>query len=72
MKPLLLIGVAMIVGGVAMIVTGMQASNSLVDQLSDTFLGHFTHHTTMFIVGGIALAVGGAVVAFIGANSSKT
>jgi hypothetical protein len=38
------------------------ASRSLADNLSNTFLGHFTRSTMWYIFGGIASAVVGLIL----------
>ena len=66
MKPILLVGVAIMLAGIVLLVVGVRASDSFADQLSDTFLGHFTGHTTRNITAGIAMIVGGGALAFSG------
>jgi hypothetical protein len=58
-------GVVLLVVGVALLIVGMTASNSVVDQLSNTFSGRFTQSTTWYIIGGIATAALGLLLLFV-------
>lgn len=52
-------GIALLVLGLALLFFGWQASQSVADQISETFTGNFTDSTMWFIIGGaIAAAVG--------------
>jgi len=59
-------GIVILVIGVILLVVGMNASHSLADQASSTFLGRFTHATTWYIVGGSLIACLGLLVAVFG------
>jgi hypothetical protein len=45
------------------LVLGLNASHSLADQASQTFLGRYTHDTTTYIIIGIAALVAGGLTA---------
>ena len=66
MSPQRILGVVLLVVGVALLVIGMNASHSVSDQVSHTFTGRFTQATTWYIVGGIASAVLGALMMMLG------
>ena len=59
MNPQRIIGVVLLVLGVVLLVTGMNSSHSMADQLSNTFTGRFTDHTTWYIIGGIVAGIAG-------------
>ena len=59
MNPQRFIGMALLVGGIALLIIGMNASHSAADRWSNFFTGHFTDATVWYIVGGIASAVCG-------------
>jgi uncharacterized membrane protein YidH (DUF202 family) len=61
-----LIGIVLVVVGVILLYVGMNASQSVVDQVSQTFAGRFTERTTWYIVGGIAAAILGLLMVFVG------
>lgn len=71
MHPQRIVGIVLIVIGVALLVIGLNSSESVVDQVSETFTGRFTEKTTWYIIGGIALAVLGALMSFVGLNKRK-
>ena len=59
-------GVVLLIVGVILLVTGMNASHSLADQVSNTFTGRFTDATTWYIVGGIAAGLLGLLMILFG------
>lgn len=63
-----LMGVVLLVVGVALLVFGVNASHSFADQVSHTFTGHFTDATTWYILGGIGCGVAGLVALLTGAG----
>lgn len=65
MTPQRILGIVFLVIGVVLLIIGLNASDSVADQISETFTGKFTDSTTWYILGGIGLAVVGAIVAFL-------
>ena len=63
-----LLGVLLLVVGVALLFVGLNATDSIGDQVSQVFRGRFTDRTTWYIVGGLALAVVGRLMAMFGAR----
>jgi amino acid transporter len=61
-------GIVLLVIGVALLIFGINATHSVTEQASNTFLGHFTQTTTWYIVGGIALGVLGLLMSFLGGS----
>jgi len=55
-------GIVILVVGVILFVVGMNSSNSVADQVSNTFTGRFTQATTWYIVGGIGTALLGLLL----------
>ena len=66
-----LLGVLLLVVGVALLFVGLNASDSMRDQLSRVFSGHFTDRTTWYMVGGLALAVVGLMMAMFGTRRRR-
>ena len=58
-----LLGVLLLLVGVALLVVGLRATDSIADQFSEVFRGRFTDRTTWYIVGGLALALVGLMMA---------
>lgn len=71
MNPVRIIGVVLLVVGIVLFIIGLNASDSLADQVSDTFTGRFTKSTTWYIVGGIATGVLGLLLAAFGGRWSR-
>ena len=66
MNPQRIFGIVLFVVGVILLVMGMNAAHSVADQVSNTFSGRFTQATTWYILGGIALALLGLLMALFG------
>jgi len=60
-----LVGVVLLVVGILLLFFGFQASESLGDQVTETFTGRFTDETMWYLIGGAALTVAGAFLAFL-------
>ena len=67
-----IVGVALLVVGVVLLIIGLNASDSLADQVSDTFTGRFTKGTTWYIIGGIGVGIAGLLLAGFGGRWSRT
>lgn len=68
----LIAGIILLLVGVILFVVGINASDSVADRLSNFFTGHFTDATVWYMVGGIAAAVGGLMLALLGSRRSMT
>lgn len=53
------IGIALLVGGIVLLVLGFQAKGSLEDKVTETFSGHTRDRTTLMLVGGAAATAAG-------------
>ena len=58
------IGIALVAVGIALIIYGIDASNSASSSLSRTFNGTPTNKTLWLLVGGIGAAIVGLVLSF--------
>lgn len=55
-----LLGIILVVIGIILLVFGFNASQSLGDQVTETFTGRFTDETMWYIIGGaVAVVLGG-------------
>ncbi len=61
-----IVGIALLVLGLGLVVVGMNASHSVADQVSNTFLGRFTQTTTWYLLGGAVGIVLGIFMTLIG------
>lgn len=68
MSPQRIAGIAMLVVGIVLVVVGLNASDSIADQVSNTVTGKYTDRTTWYILGGILLAVVGGLAAAVPAG----
>ena len=66
MSPQRIVGIVLLVGGIALLIVGMNASHSAADQISNTFTGRFTHETAWYIFGGGAAALFGLLLVLFG------
>jgi uncharacterized membrane protein len=66
-----IIGIVLLVAGVALLVFGLNASHSVADRVSNTFTGRFTEATTWYIIGGIAAGVIGLIILIGGARGKS-
>lgn len=58
------IGLALLAVGIALIIYGIDASNSASSSISRTFTGSPTNKTLWLLIGGIGAAIAGAVLTF--------
>jgi uncharacterized protein DUF3185 len=72
MNPQRILGVVLLVVGVILFIVGMNSSHSVADRVSNTFTGRFTEATTWYIVGGIAAALLGLLMALVGGRGKTT
>jgi uncharacterized membrane protein YidH (DUF202 family) len=65
------IGIALVVVGIVLIVYGVDASNSVSSNVSQTFTGTPTDKTLWLLIGGIAAAIVGAALTLMGFGGSR-
>ena len=57
-----IVGILLLIGGAALLVFGFQASQSVGEQVFETFAGRFTESTTWYLIGGAAIALCGLLL----------
>ena len=57
-----LVGIVLVIVGIILLFFGWQGSQSMADQVSETFTGRFTEGTMWYIIGGATALVAGAVM----------
>lgn len=57
-----ILGVVLMVAGAILLYFGYQASQSLGEQMVETFTGRFTEETTWYFILGAAGVIGGALL----------
>lgn len=58
-----MLGIALAAAGVVFFIIGLNATDSPVEQLSETFTGKYTSQTLWYIAGGLGALIGGGLVA---------
>ena len=66
-----ILGIVLLVVGVAVLIYGIDASHSIADRVSDTFTGRFTEATTWYIIGGAASGLLGLLLVAFGGGRSR-
>ena len=66
MSGIRVLGIVLAVVGAVILVVGLNASHSLVDQASQTFIGRYTQGTMAYVIIGLAALVGGGLMALVG------
>jgi hypothetical protein len=66
MKSITLVSIALLIGGIVLVVFGVSASTSLNSDISRFFTGSPTDKAMWLLVGGAAAAVAGAVGLVLG------
>ena len=71
MSPQRILGIVLLVVGVAVLIYGVNASHSMADRMSDTFTGRFTEATTWYIIGGAASGLLGLLLVAFGGGRNR-
>ncbi|WP_018936680.1 DUF3185 family protein [Thioalkalivibrio sp. ALJ24] len=61
-----LLGIALLVGGIILLVMGFQATDSLGEELHQQFTGGYTDETRMYLIAGGVMAVVGLALTIFG------
>jgi hypothetical protein len=64
-----ILGLALLIVGIGLLLIGWNATESLTEQLHETFTGRFTETTTWYLIGGGIAAAVGLVMLLFGARS---
>jgi uncharacterized membrane protein len=65
-----ILGIILLVVGVALLAFGFNATDSVADSVKEGFTGRYTDKTMWYLIGGGALAVGGAALALRGGSKA--
>ena len=60
-----MVGIVLLVVGLILLYFGLQASDSVGEQVVETFTGRFTDETMWYLIGGAAAIVAGGFMAFV-------
>lgn len=64
-----ILGLVLLVVGVVLLVIGLNATDSVVDTVSEGFTGKYTDNTMWYIFGGIVAAVAGGGMLVFGSRA---
>jgi len=65
-----MLGLALLVAGMALLLFGWNATDSVTENVSEGLTGRFTDKTTWYLIGGAVLAVVGLGLSAAGGRSS--
>jgi len=65
------LGLVLLVVGIALLAFGLNATNSVVDTVKEGVTGKYTDKTMWYIIGGLASAVLGAALTLFGGRGSR-
>lgn len=66
------IGLACLIGGIVLLILGLQESHSFASNVSKTFTGNPTNNAMWMIVGGVVLGVFGLVLSLRGGSGTRS
>jgi hypothetical protein len=72
MVPQRITGLALLAVGIILFIFGLNASHGFTDSLKEDFTGTYTDKTMWLIIGGSALSLVGAGMAFFGAGRTRS
>ncbi len=61
-----MIGLVLLVVGVILFLVGLNASDSIADQISNMFTGKWTDNTAWYVYGGLGMALLGLLMSAVG------
>ncbi len=67
-----ILGLVLLVVGGVLLVFGLNATDSVADEISEGLTGKFTDETTWYILGGLALALVGGLTLFVGSGRARS
>ena len=66
-----ILGFALLAVGVVLFAMGLNASNSVADQVTNTFLGRFSDSTMWYLIGGAGVGVFGLLLILFGFKAKR-
>jgi hypothetical protein len=72
MSPQRIVGMILLVVGVGLLLFGLNAADSLTEEVSESLTGRYTDTTTWYILGGLAMALVGGALALVGGGRTRS
>ncbi|OGV76436.1 MAG: hypothetical protein A3K18_12780 [Lentisphaerae bacterium RIFOXYA12_64_32] len=66
-----IVGIVLLMVGVAVLLLGLNVSHSVVDRVSSSLTGGFTEATTWYIIGGATWGLMGLLLVFFGGGCNR-
>ena len=66
------LGLILLVLGIGLLLFGLNATESLTEEISEGLTGKYTDKTTWYILGGIAMALVGGAMALVGGGRTRS
>ena len=63
-----ILGIVLLIVGLVVLGFGINSSQAIGEKVVENISGRFTSNTMWYIIGGIALIVGGGALAFFGSS----
>jgi len=63
-----ILGIVILVVGIVVLGFGLNSTQAVGEKVIENLSGRFTENTMWYIIGGIALIVGGGALAFLSGN----
>jgi hypothetical protein len=67
-----ILGVVLLAVGVVLLLFGLNATDSLTEEVKEGLTGKYTDKTTWYILGGVALTLVGGAMALIGGGRTRS
>lgn len=66
------IGLACLIGGIVLLIFGLQQSHSFASNVSKTFTGNPTDNSMWMIIGGIVIGIFGLILSLRGGSGTRS
>lgn len=72
MSPQRILGLVLLVVGLVLFAIGLNATDSVTEDISEGLTGKFTDKTTWYLLGGLAMALAGGAMSLFGGGKTRT
>lgn len=67
-----IVGVILLVVGVGMLLFGLNAADSLTEEVAESLTGRYTNATTWYILGGLAMSLLGGAITLVSGGRTRS
>jgi hypothetical protein len=72
MSPQRILGLVLLVVGLVLFAIGLNATDSVTEDISEGLTGKFTDETTWYLLGGLAMALAGGAMSLFGGGRTRS